>query len=240
MVAIVGLTVSAGCFAEPVVPGSGGSTGDPQCVAGTLGCECGPGSACDDALACEPSVSLCIDPACTPGEQLCTCDDGRCLGDLACEGGLCRQPSAADTTQGSPATTSPDDDGGPGTVSIGDGATTTVASSTGMDPTADTGAATGDPTGEPSMCAEMACVDCFNCTTSTGAQCERADKACDENPDCMALRACAKDCLGDLSCIETTCCNNLMWTDGLQDFNGLVDCVAKDCSCLANLSCSGG
>lgn len=236
---ILGLVALAACFAEPALPGGSGSTGEPPCTAGSLGCACGAADACDDSLSCEPSVSLCIDPMCTPGELLCTCADGSCLGDLSCQAGLCRPPPAGDTTNGGAMTSSP---GGSATLSDDDGATTLPSGSTGA-VTADTGVATSastDPTGASSECAAMECPQCFVCMTGPRAPCEPANKECGESEGCTGIRNCAANCGADLDCVQNDCCANLLWSDGIEAFNTLLECVGQECSCFAGYSCSGG
>ncbi len=82
---------------------------DPDCTAGTAGCECGAGSECATGLVCNSS-NMCEAEACTPGETGCECATGdtctsssdectagvcgprtSCEGELgcACDGGSC-------------------------------------------------------------------------------------------------------------------------------------------------------
>lgn len=230
-----------GCFAEPAPPGGAdGSTGAPECTEGSLGCPCGPDGACATDLACEASVSLCIDPACTPGQMLCTCVDGGCLQGLTCQEGLCREPQSGDTTAASSMTSSQDDGDGPTGDPGDDGATTLPNPTTGTEPPADTGAMTStssDPTGEPPTCSAMECPACFLCATDVDAPCAVAQKACDNDDDCADMLQCVKNCGPDPACASNDCCANLGWQDGVPELNDLLECVDVVCPCIGGFSC---
>jgi hypothetical protein len=59
-------------------------------------------------------MEVCVPEGCTPGQELCTCVDGQCLGDLVCEADVCKMPageSGDGTAEGSSDASSGDSTG---------------------------------------------------------------------------------------------------------------------------------
>jgi hypothetical protein len=225
-------TALAACFSEaPTESGTNGTTGG-TCPLGSLGCPC-DGEQCNEDLACEPSISRCIDPSCTPGHLLCTCSEGACLMGLACIDGLCDSPGGD---------TDPPLTSGPTTAM-----TTTLTDSAGTqsDPTGatgpdDTGAPPGT-TGDERGCRMLACDACRECEVVPEGDCNIAWEQCQVDPACAPLANCTIDCAeGDDVCVSA-CCE--MHGDGsnVQYNGGVANCLEMACpDCPSMLRCPAG
>jgi hypothetical protein len=206
----------ASCFSEA-------PSASESCPPRSLGCAC-DGEMCDEGLACEPSVALCIDPSCSPGTLLCTCVDELCLEGLDCIGGLCRSPDGDTDT---PVTSAPTTDTASSQSSESDvtGGPSTLGSAT--------------ETGSP-PCGTLPCAECRQCVVAPGGGCRLAWNTCQDIDSCALLSACTIECAeGDESCVSTCCAER---GDGMNVLynGGVANCVEMACQdCPHDLSCAG-
>jgi hypothetical protein len=108
---LISLALVHGCFKESSSSDDDGNS----CPDGSEGCDCYGNGTCDNGLECVEGK--CFEPDCIPGEELCRCNDGLCLGDLVCVDGVCRPPSdGGDGGDGSGGDGSGADDGSGGTT----------------------------------------------------------------------------------------------------------------------------
>lgn len=214
------------CFTDAAPGGNGEETTGGACPIASLGCPC-DGEQCDEGLACEPSVSLCIDPACTPGTLICTCVDGLCLEGLQCDGALCQSPSGdTDTTGPSQFTTSTSETSDP-SGGLTDDSESSVSATSG--PIYDLGAV---------PCGELPCADCRECVVAPGGDCRVAVGACNDNPVCAAVADCtlACDALAD-DCVPN-CCTAHGDTMNVQYNSTVASCIEMACTgCSPDLTC---
>ena len=227
---LLALVCGAGCFTDAAPSGGEDGTTGGVCPIATLGCPC-DGGQCDEGLACEPSVSRCIDPACMPGTLLCTCIDGLCLEGLQCDGALCQSPEGSTSTTGQVTST---------------GTSTTASTSTTDDPSAsltdDSDSSVSMTTGPvsdvgPPSCEALPCADCRECVVAPGGACRETFTSCQNIPVCAAVSNCALACDEQSACIAACCSEH---GDGMNlQYNGTIaNCVEMACvGCSPDLTC---
>jgi hypothetical protein len=96
------IAVVAACFSESSLSEGGSGSGGDDCAVGSEGCACTVGDSCDGDLECLQPASVCVQPGCTPGAGLCSCDEGTCESTYVCTQNFC---APMDGSEGSSGTT---------------------------------------------------------------------------------------------------------------------------------------